>query len=394
MKIGIDHIAVYIPNQYLALEDLARARNVDPNKFLVGLGVREMTVPLPEEDVVVLAANAGYRVLKESNVSPSEIGLLIVGTESAEDRAKPTATHVHELLGIRNSCRLYDIVHACAGATYGVLSAIDWLCHPNHSYALVIASDIAKYGKGSPGEPTQGAGAVAMLLGKNPRLLTLQEVNSYGKNVYDFWRPWGKEYPMIDGVYSTQCYLNAVEKCFGGQDMIINKKSAFLYHTPYPKLIRYAHAKVVSMIDGDLNWERHFEEYAAITDTYLSKVGNIYTGSLWLSLASFFEHCYLSGKKNLDELMRAYEGCYLFSYGSGCGAILMKGEFSPTWAEMSQHFQIQQGLAKRVKLSVEEYEKLFDGENIPSCSSTNGWFKFEGVRESQRNYAKRCSDIQ
>ena len=44
MTIGVDHIAAYIPNQYLALEDLAFARNVDPNKFLVGLGNREMSI--------------------------------------------------------------------------------------------------------------------------------------------------------------------------------------------------------------------------------------------------------------------------------------------------------------------------------------------------------------
>ena len=44
MNIGVDHMAAYIPNQYLALEDLALARNVDPKKFLVGLGNREMAI--------------------------------------------------------------------------------------------------------------------------------------------------------------------------------------------------------------------------------------------------------------------------------------------------------------------------------------------------------------
>ena len=66
MNIGVDHIAAYIPNQYLALEDLALARNVDPKKFLVGLGNREMAIASPNEDVVVLASNAGKRVLEEA----------------------------------------------------------------------------------------------------------------------------------------------------------------------------------------------------------------------------------------------------------------------------------------------------------------------------------------
>ena len=162
------------------------SNNQRENKFLIGIGIQEMAVSSPWEDVVVLAANAGYRLLKEAGVSPKEIGLLIVGTESAEDRAKPTATHVHSLLSISDSCRVYDILHACAGATYGLLSAVDWAHSPNHKYALVIATDIARYGIGTPGEPTQGAGAVAMLVSKAPRLMKIKELSTYSNSVYDF----------------------------------------------------------------------------------------------------------------------------------------------------------------------------------------------------------------
>ena len=35
--------------------------------------------------------------------------------------------------------------------------------------ALVITTDIARYGLESAGEPTRGAGAVALLMEKNPR---------------------------------------------------------------------------------------------------------------------------------------------------------------------------------------------------------------------------------
>src|SRR3989344_5311695 len=87
-NIGLDHIAVYVPNQYLSSVDLAHARQIDPNKFTIGIGIKEISVPSPAEDVVVMAANAGYQVLQEAGVLPSEIGLLIVGTESAVDGAQ------------------------------------------------------------------------------------------------------------------------------------------------------------------------------------------------------------------------------------------------------------------------------------------------------------------
>jgi hydroxymethylglutaryl-CoA synthase len=388
MSIGIDHIAVYIPNQYLALEDLALARNVDPNKFLIGLGNREMAIASKSEDVVVLAANAGKRVLEEAGVDPRDIGFLSVGTESALDRAKPTATHVHELLGISSACRVFDVMHACAGATYGVLSAIDWLQNPKNKYALIIASDIANYGKGSPGEPTQGAGAVAILLTANPRLMHLEEVSNYSKNVYDFWKPWDKEFPVVDGVYSSQCYLEAARNCFDGQS--IDHNAAFLYHTPYPKLIKHAHSNVISRLGLETNSEQHYQEKVAPFSEFSSRIGNIYTGSLWLTLANYLEISYASQKNNLPGLKKEFGstlGCYLFSYGSGCGAVLMRGLFSGEWSSMAKFLNIYKMLDDRLGLTVEEYENVVDGKSIGKNFLGKSLFKYDGLKNDRREYS-------
>ena len=35
MQVGIDQIGFYTPNKYVDMVDLAEARNVDPNKFLI-----------------------------------------------------------------------------------------------------------------------------------------------------------------------------------------------------------------------------------------------------------------------------------------------------------------------------------------------------------------------
>ena len=42
--IGIDAIALAVPEGYVDLEDLANARNIPPGKFIDGLGVRRMAV--------------------------------------------------------------------------------------------------------------------------------------------------------------------------------------------------------------------------------------------------------------------------------------------------------------------------------------------------------------
>ena len=52
---------------------------------------------------------------------------------------------------------------------------------------MVVAADIAKYGLNSGGEPTQGAGAVAMLVASEPRILALKEDNvMLTQDIYDF----------------------------------------------------------------------------------------------------------------------------------------------------------------------------------------------------------------
>jgi hydroxymethylglutaryl-CoA synthase len=55
---------------------------------------------------------------------------------------------------------------------------------------LLIASDIAKYGLNTSGESSQGGGAVAMILSKNPRLVAIESGSGvYTEDVMDFWRP-------------------------------------------------------------------------------------------------------------------------------------------------------------------------------------------------------------
>ena len=80
------------------------------------------------------------------------------------------------------------------------------------SKVLVIASDIAKYGIETPGEPTQGAGSVAMLITQNPRIMAFNNDNvAQTRDIMDFWRPNYSTTPYVNGVYSTQQYLDSLK---------------------------------------------------------------------------------------------------------------------------------------------------------------------------------------
>lgn len=379
-------MAVYTPAQYLDASDLATARNVDPAKYTTGIGISQIAMPPADEDVVVLAANAGKAVLDEAGIAPSEIGLLIVGTESATDNSKPTATHVHELLGIGPRCRVYDIIHACVGGTYGILSALDWLAaDESRGYALVISADIARYGRNTLGEPTQGAAAAAMLLSRNPRLMRLRELNTFSRSVYDFWKPPHLPYPVVDGMLSVQSYSEAALACFEGQTL--SADAAFVYHTPYPKLVQQTHSRVARLLGPGLDAKAHFERATAPATAVVSRVGNTYTASLWLALYGLLETTHRAGR----DIARTFDGCYLFSYGSGCGAALMRGEFGPRTEAQVAKFGLEPALERRRRISMEEYDVLMDAHESSVRPAelpreTRGAFRYAGTRDDKRRY--------
>ncbi|PTK37009.1 hydroxymethylglutaryl-CoA synthase, partial [Staphylococcus nepalensis] len=105
MTIGIDQLNFYIPNFYVDMADLAEARNVDPNKFLIGIGQTEMAVSPVSQDIVTMGANAAQPILTEQD--KKDITMVIVATESAIDSAKASAVQIHHLLGIQPFARCF-----------------------------------------------------------------------------------------------------------------------------------------------------------------------------------------------------------------------------------------------------------------------------------------------
>lgn len=170
MRIGIDQIGFYTPNKYVAMVDLAHARGEDPNKFLIGIGQRQMSVADKTQDAVSMGINATLRYLDQIN--KDKVGLLIFGTESSVDQSKSASLFVKSALHLRPEVRTFEVKEACFGLTAALMTARDFVrVHPDQT-AIVIGSDIARYGVKTPGEVTQGAGSISLLVKSEPRILS------------------------------------------------------------------------------------------------------------------------------------------------------------------------------------------------------------------------------
>jgi len=392
--IGIDAIAIAVPEGYVELSHLAEARGVAPAKYVEGLGVTRMAVARPHEDPVALAANAARRLFSTAGVDPSSIGLCIAGTETAVDHSKPVAAYLHRLLGLPERCRVYEAKHACFGGTAGLMTALDWIASGSARgrTALVVCTDIARYGLRTAGEPTQGAGAVAMLVSENPRLLALEPgvTGSYAQDVNDFWRPLYSKEAVVDGHHSVQCYLDALSGAYKAWLEVTPSKELArrAYHVPYGKMAKKAHRHLMTQLEGKSEAEAD-ASYTLEVGASLrmpSQIGNIYTGSLYLALASL-----------LDAEAHELEGqrVGLFSYGSGCCAEYFAGTVQKGAGQFVSKLRLAEPLERRRQLSIPEYEAIrnadYEADRLPVGEAANGkalagQIAFLGVDAEKRVY--------
>lgn len=387
MTIGIDKIGFATSPYVLRLEDLAAARDTDPEKLSKGLLLKEQSVAPITEDIVTLAATAADDILTDED--KQAIDMVILATESGIDQSKAAAVFVHGLLDIQPFARSFEMKEACYAAT----AALDYAkLHVEkfpHSKVLVIASDIAKYGIGTPGEPTQGAGAVAMLISQNPRILSFNDDNvAQTRDVMDFWRPNYATTPFVNGIYSTQQYLDSLKTTWAEYQkrtgLTLTDFAAVCFHLPYPKLALKGLKKI---LDKSVSEEKKDQLQYNFDQSilYSQRVGNIYTGSLFLGLLSLLEN---------DPQLKAGDQIALFSYGSGAVSEIFSANLVPGFEQLLDHKRMEK-LDQRTVLSVADYERLFYEEvdldpsgNQVFEPATNQTFALTEIKEHQRTYQK------
>ncbi len=239
-NIGIDSVGFHAPRYYINLEELAVKRKVDPKKYSQGLFSKEIRIPELDEDIISIGLKAAYHALTKGNISPKEIDAIFVGTETVTYAVKSVSNIFAELLCISPNSITQDVYNACASGTLAILNAIGLIEKEIIKKALIINADISSYELGSPGEPTQGSGAVAFVISKNPRVAVFSK--KFGKvsgNVNDFFRPINEINAQVpNGKYSVDTYLNFQLRAFDDLVDSIGDFHAdyYVFHAPYSKL--------------------------------------------------------------------------------------------------------------------------------------------------------------
>jgi hydroxymethylglutaryl-CoA synthase len=413
-SVGIDDLAVYIPKLFLStIGEFARDRGQDPEKLKRGIGIERIAIPDVHEDAATMAANAILSLIRRNALDPRAIGRIYIGTESGVDEAKAIGTYVIGMLeqvlgkGSLEECATIELKSACIGASFALQELRAWmLLEDSGTVGIAVGSDIAKYDLNTPGEYTQGAGSVALLVKSDPRLIALDGVVGHiTRDEDDFFRPLGNKTAHVNGKHSTDCYMSAIAGAFssfsrkaliGGPisaqegQALVDRFDHLLFHIPFPGMVEYAAADLLmnewrgtpcwrevtneigpepdrrSFADDDeyaaaaRDYSRRFRKSGLFLNAFRSKVepstlisrqvGNIYTGSLYLGLASLHD----------SGLLLPGESVAFGSYGSGCSAMFFSGTVSER-ARSIPSGRIMERIEARRSLLLSEYEELHKG---------------------------------
>ena len=429
MAAGMDDIAIYIPQLYVEASDFARERGLDPVKLERGLGIGQMAIVDTNQDPACLAANACLKIMQKNKLTPDQIGRLYVATESSFDESKAMNSYVIGMLEqvygeeTFGHCGGIECKFACVSGSYALYDNTNWIRagESEDKHALVVVSDIAKYDMGSSGEVTQGAGAIAMLLNDKPRLLEFDpKVTSTSiKNEYDFYRPFGKETPIVHGQYSNLLYLIQVKNALSDykrkakktgmiklneDETILDHIDYLNMHLPYSNMGKKALAylarhewrtlprwnKIIKEVEmeepipkdprgtiesvladaefmaKDHQFTKLFTNTSEYLELYESKlassliaskmIGNLYTASLYLGFRSSLEFEY---QKGVDLKGKRIGFC---SYGSGASAMIFSGVIQPEYEQVVKDMNLEAELGPRTKLTLKEYEEMHENK--------------------------------
>lgn len=388
MKIGIDAISFYTPAYYLDLDVLAEKRGQEAAKFHVGLGQDRMAIPPPDQDIVTMAANAASPLLERDGRAGIE--WVLFATESGVDQSKAAALWAAGLLGLGPGCRCAEVKEACYGGTAAVRLAEGIVAAKPEARVLVLAADVARYDLGSPGEPTQGAGAVAMVVAANPRVLALDgPCGVHSEDIMDFWRPNYREEALAEGKYSTRMYLTTLVEAWkayraaGGAGLGELKHLAF--HMPFTKIAWKGYARICRAEGVPEADEAEAERLLGPATRWNRLTGNTYAACAWEGLASLLDNA----PEPLDG-----EKIGMFSYGSGCVAEYFSGTVAEGYRGRLRTAAHRAMLEGRTPLTFRQYEDIFqygvpkDGQEHVFAPYRSGEFRLEGVSGHKRQYGR------
>ncbi|MEJ8326121.1 beta-ketoacyl-ACP synthase III [Kosakonia sacchari] len=177
----------YLPEQVRTNADLEKMVETSDEWIVSRTGIRERRIAAANETVSTMGYEAAKRALEMAGIDNDQIGLIIVATTSATHAFPSAACQIQNMLEIKG-CPAFDVAAACAGFTYALSIADQYVKSGAVKHALVIGSDALARTLDPDDRGTiilfgDGAGAVVLGTSEEPGIISthMHADGSYGE---------------------------------------------------------------------------------------------------------------------------------------------------------------------------------------------------------------------
>ena len=140
IKAEITAVGCYVPPGVLTNADLEKMVQTNDEWIIDRTGISERHIAAPDVATSDLATCAARAVLANRGIEASELDAILVCTVTPDMLFPSTACLVQHNLGARNAWG-FDLVAACSGFVYGLVTGASFIAAGTHKKVLVIGAD-------------------------------------------------------------------------------------------------------------------------------------------------------------------------------------------------------------------------------------------------------------
>ncbi len=139
-SVGISGVGSFVPENILTNYDLMKMVDTSNEWIVERTGIRERRIGSKDISTSDLGTEAAKRALKDANLKPEDIDLIIVATITPDHLFPSTACIIQDNLKATNAAAM-DINAACTGFVYGIVTGASFVKSGMYDRVLVIGGE-------------------------------------------------------------------------------------------------------------------------------------------------------------------------------------------------------------------------------------------------------------
>ena len=140
-RIGITGLGMHVPSKVLTNHDLEKIVDTTDEWIQSRTGIRERRVAEPGTTTSDLAYPAAREALKQAQLDPHDLDLLIVATTTPDMLFPSTSCLVQQRLGAKSAV-CFDLSAACSGSVFAMITAQQYLLTGRYRNALIVGAEV------------------------------------------------------------------------------------------------------------------------------------------------------------------------------------------------------------------------------------------------------------